>query len=70
MSNGIACWDHLKCSLKTECPAYPDNGFACWNIAGILCRGERQPDYDEKVGSCRLLCSFYNGVMTGSIRVT
>jgi hypothetical protein len=66
---GIPCWEYLKCGREKDCPAYPDKGFGCWNVEGTLCRGERQGDYNVKVGSCRKKCEFYNGVMDGSIKV-
>ena len=63
-------WDHLNCSVKADCPAHPDKGYECWRVEGTLCRGEKQPDYHSKVGACGTQCSYYNGVMTGAIRVT
>lgn len=44
-------------------------GFDCWRVEGTLCRGERQKDYDAKISGCRESCSFYDGVMQGSIKV-
>jgi methyl-accepting chemotaxis protein len=67
---GTPCWDHLNCTAKGDCPAYPDKGYECWSVEGTLCRGEKQPDYHRKVGACRTQCSYYNGVMSGAIRVT
>jgi hypothetical protein len=64
-----ACWEVMKCERAEDCPAYPKQGFACWNVEGTLCRGQRQGVYSEKVGSCRAKCEFYNGVMTGNIRI-
>jgi hypothetical protein len=60
----------MKCGRETDCPAYPDRGFDCWNLEATMCRGERQGAYDEKIGYCRQLCDYYKGVMRGSIRIT
>lgn len=63
------CWDIMKCGKHENCPAYPNKGFACWNVEGTLCRGQRQGGYSDKIGECRIKCEFYNGVMSGNIRV-
>ncbi len=67
---GTPCWDHMKCGKQAACPAYPNRGFDCWNVEATLCRGERQGNYDAKIGNCRNSCSFYAGVMDGKIKVT
>ncbi len=67
---GTTCWESRKCRKETECPAYPDHGFDCWNIQGTMCRGEIQGAYDQKIGSCRSQCEYYGGVISGSIKVT
>jgi methyl-accepting chemotaxis protein len=64
------CWDHRKCGKEKDCPAYPDQGHSCWNVAGTLCRGEKQGTYGEKIEACREQCDFYAGVMAGTIKVT
>ena len=51
--SGTPCWEHMHCPVKTDCPAYPNEGYACWSVEGTLCRGEKQPDYSRKVGACR-----------------
>jgi len=66
---GKKCWDQLKCSVKTDWPAYPDKDYECWRVEGTLCRGEKQPDYHRKVVACRLQSAYCNGVMTGAMRV-
>ncbi len=67
---GTTCWEYQKCSVKDECPAYPSKGCQCWNVEGTLCRGERQGSYAQKVGACRVTCNYYNGVMTGAVKVS
>jgi hypothetical protein len=67
---GVRCWEFKECAVKEQCPAYPDKGFACWTVEGTLCRGEKQGGYSEKVGACRTLCQYYNGVMAGTVKVT
>ncbi len=64
------CWEAMKCLKYAECPAYPDRGFECWNVAGTLCRGERQGTYNEKINACRNECSYYAAVITGRSSVT
>jgi methyl-accepting chemotaxis protein len=66
---GSRCWEYLKCGKEQNCPAYPKNGANCWTVEGTLCRNQRQGDYDSKIGACRTECTFYNGVMLGTIRV-
>jgi hypothetical protein len=63
------CWTVMNCGMQNNCPAYPDNGFACWNVEGTVCRGQRQGDYGQKIGQCRIHCAFYQGVMAGNIRI-
>jgi methyl-accepting chemotaxis protein len=64
------CWQHMKCGIEKDCPAYPDHGFDCWNVEGTLCRGQRQGNYDSKVVGCRSLCDYYQGIMMGTIKIT
>lgn len=63
------CWTVMRCGKEDSCPAFPGKGFACWNVEGTLCRGQRQGGYLDKIGDCRTKCEFYQGVMVGSIRV-
>jgi hypothetical protein len=65
----LRCWEYLNCGTEKNCPAYPEDGFGCWNVEGTLCRGKRQGDYEAKIGACRLDCTFYNGVMEGKLKV-
>jgi len=67
---GTPCWQHLKCGRERECPAYPDRGFDCWNVEATMCRGERQGKYGDKVRYCRDICEYYDGVISGRIKVT
>jgi hypothetical protein len=62
------CWEYLKCGKEDACPAYPERGWECWNVESTLCRGTRQGDYDAKITGCRQTCTYYNGVMDGSIK--
>jgi hypothetical protein len=54
-------WEFMRCGKEVGCPAYPDHGFQCWNVAGTLCRSERQGNYEQKVGACRQKCEYYSG---------
>jgi len=65
--SGADCWDVKKCgripggSKVSEfgvCPAYPDSGKHCWNVAGTFCGGNIQGDAAKKRGGC-LNCNFY-----------
>ena len=67
---GTPCWEHVKCGRQEQCPAYPNRGFDCWNVAGTWCRGEKQGSYEQKVERCRRQCEYDTGVMQGSIKVT
>jgi len=67
---GTTCWEYRKCGKEKEFPAHPNHGFNCWNLTGTVCRGEIQGTYDEKIGKCRALCPYYEGIMSGSIKIT
>lgn len=62
------CWDFMKCGrdkvgLESDdlrsCPAYPDYGKNCAQVAGTLCLGEVQGIYAMKIFDC-VKCAFYN----------
>jgi len=53
------CWEIMGCSDRSNCPAYPDQGRACYSVAGTLCRGEKQGTYLEKIKACQSVCKFY-----------
>ncbi len=64
------CWENKKCGrtpggAKVEefgiCPAYPDHGRECWDVAGTFCGGKIQGNAGDKKGGC-LTCDFYNEV--------
>jgi hypothetical protein len=57
------CWEVTNCGKQEDCPAYPNHGRACFAVTGTLCRGEKQPSYDAKIGKCRELCVFYKQIM-------
>jgi methyl-accepting chemotaxis protein len=68
--SGNNCWDVKKCGRTPGgnkakefgvCPAYPDNGKSCWNIAGTFCGGKVQGTWAEKQGGC-LTCNFYKQI--------
>ena len=63
----VNCWDYMHCEQKESCPAFPKEGWQCWNIDGTICRGERQGRHEDKVSECRLKCDFYHDMMTGKI---
>ncbi len=64
---GRNCWEIKKCGRTPGgnkaaelgvCPAYPDNGKNCWNVAGTFCGGKVQGTAAEKRGGC-LTCNFF-----------
>ncbi len=64
------CWESKNCGripggAKVEefgiCPAYPDNGQDCWDVAGTFCGGAVQGNAADKMGGC-LTCDFYNEI--------
>jgi hypothetical protein len=40
------------------CPAYPDDGRDCWNLAGTFCGGKVQGTVAQKKSTC-LTCNWY-----------
>ncbi len=61
------CWELKKCERgrggkKTAelgaCPAYPNNGYSCWIVAGTFCDGEPQGSFAQKERTC-LVCEVY-----------
>jgi hypothetical protein len=70
----INCWDVKKCGRTPGgnkvkeygvCPAYPNNGQSCWNVAGTFCGGKVQGDAAQKRGGC-LTCNFFKDHQQGS----
>ncbi len=64
---GPDCWETKKCGRTPGghkvaeygvCPAYPNNGKDCWNVAGTFCGGKVQGTAAEKRGGC-LICNFF-----------
>jgi len=69
------CWEFKKCGREQGgvnaetlgvCSAWPNDGGACWYVAGTLCGGQVQGTYAEKLGNCRK-CEFYEKKMGGEI---
>ena len=61
------CWEFKKCGREIGgknanelgiCPAAPDNGTHCAQIAGTLCKGEIQGTFAQKLYNC-MKCDFY-----------
>ena len=61
------CWEYKKCGreaggAKTKelgvCPAYPNSGKSCANIAGTFCGGKVQGTFASKLYNC-MQCDFY-----------
>ena len=61
----LNCWEYGKgCTVKDDCPAYPNNGRICFSVSGTMCHGEKQGGYDEKKAGCRK-CDFYKNEIHG-----
>ncbi|MHB8069967.1 MAG: two-CW domain-containing protein [Desulfobaccales bacterium] len=52
------CWEFKKCGQEPGCPAYPDCGTQCAQVAGTLCGGKVQGLFALKLLNCRE-CDFY-----------
>lgn len=61
------CWEYKKCGREAGgakavelgvCPAYPNDGTKCANIAGTLCGGKVQGSFAMKLANC-VQCDFY-----------
>ena len=61
------CWEFMKCGREKGgnkadelgiCPAYPDGGRDCWNLAGTFCGGKVQGTVAQKKSTC-LTCNWY-----------
>ncbi len=61
------CWDFKKCGRQLGgsrtkefgvCPAYPDNGKKCAQVAGTFCGGTVQGSFASKLANC-MQCDFY-----------
>ncbi|HYW80337.1 MAG TPA: hypothetical protein VE890_12205 [Thermoguttaceae bacterium] len=62
------CWEFKKCGREEGgaksaefgvCPAFPNNGKSCAEIAGTLCGGVVQGTFAEKEANC-MTCDFFN----------
>jgi hypothetical protein len=58
----VNCWEYKNCreDVFKICPAYPEDGSACYTLSGVKC-GESMQEFaslDEQVGYCSK-CSFY-----------
>ena len=53
------CWEMFDCSVKEDCPAYPEHGSRCARVQGTLCRGKKQVMMSRKIEGCNT-CRYYN----------
>jgi hypothetical protein len=60
----IPCWESLECDKWADCPAYPDNGWNCWDVDGTLCFDGVQC-VEHKPEFCRERCAYYRSVIHG-----
>jgi hypothetical protein len=68
MERTLNCWEFKKCGREANgarvnelgiCPAYPDNGTHCAQVAGTLCGGKVQGTYASKFANCIFECDYY-----------
>ncbi|MFC1746205.1 two-CW domain-containing protein, partial [Candidatus Riflebacteria bacterium] len=68
MAGDMNCWEYKNCGreeggAKAEelgvCPAYPDHGQDCAQVAGTFCGGVVQGGSKDKIANC-IVCDFYN----------
>jgi methyl-accepting chemotaxis protein len=66
-SRALNCWQVKKCGREAGgakakelgvCPAYPNDGHHCAEVAGTLCGGKVQGSFAQKLTNC-LKCEFY-----------
>ncbi len=59
--NDVTCWEMKNCpsERRDACPAFPDQGNACWTVTGTQCGGREQGSYHEKIANCRK-CDVFN----------
>ena len=55
------CWEFQKCDNKKTCPVFPFNGRKCAIIMGMLCNGEVQDNYGDKLERC-FKCDYFRSV--------
>ena len=64
------CWEFKECGREEGgkkikdlgvCPASPDHGKDCWEIAGTFCGGKVQGTFAQKKGSC-MACDWYKHI--------
>jgi hypothetical protein len=61
------CWEFMKCGREAGgsntkrsgiCPAYPDHGRKCVEVAGTLCKGKISGTFASKILDC-IECQFF-----------
>ena len=68
--NGMNCWEFMKCGCEQGglhekdfgvCPAWPEHGNRCAEIAGTLCGSKVEGVFALKMNDCTK-CKFFNSV--------
>ena len=71
----LNCWEFKKCGRQAGganaaklgvCPAYPNHGRQCAEIAGTLCGGKVQGSFASKAANCMKCDFFQSGHYCGS----
>ncbi len=47
------CWEHMRCSEERTCPAYPDKGEICWEVAGTMRDNEAEKRLEKQAKIAR-----------------
>jgi len=47
------CWEYMRCSEERSCPAYPDCGEKCWEVAGTMRDNEAQKRLEKQAKIAR-----------------
>ena len=42
------CWEMMRCDESATCPAYPDKGEVCWEVAGTMRTSEAQKRLEKQ----------------------
>ncbi|MBI4697503.1 MAG: hypothetical protein HY758_00925 [Nitrospirae bacterium] len=56
----IKCWEIKGCAKK-DCPAYQNEDYRCWLIAGTFCGGVVQGEFAKKYGTC-FKCNIFQNI--------
>jgi hypothetical protein len=47
------CWEVMRCDESQTCPAYPDKGEICWEVAGTMRTSEAEKRLEKQARIAR-----------------